>query len=311
DIIVGNSQYAGVMVRYQANGSYYLGQISTSSTGVATAFLYRSDAGVLTQLAKVGVASGTGTLSLRAVGPNLKLFYGAAVGSQTLISYAYDIKYAAGTTGIRSSVGANLDNVGTSAVNVPASQPPSFSETFAASPPTHQLSTNWTERAGNFSVSTGPASAMVTSNAGTVNGLATNFAFSNLATVNGINTANADLDATVNIGINGLSATLIARYSGTPGKDSYYAATISFVSAGNYKVEIAKVINGVKTVLGSTNVAAFTSGLRFLVVNNNLNIYLDSNALPALTIVDNTIAAPGAVGMAATVGAKFIKYTSS
>ncbi len=309
DVIVGAGQFAGVLVRYQANGSYYVGQIQNVNN-VSTAYIYRVDAGVFVQLAKVAVATGTGTLSLRAVGPNLKLFYGASLGTQTMIAYAYDTKYATGTVGIRSSAGANLDTFQADTVAIP-SNTLTFTETFAASPPTHQLSNNWTERAGNFNVAAGPATAQSSATSAPINGVNTPLAFTNLATLNGVTTANVDLDAIVNVGINGLSATLVARYSGNPGKDTYYAATVTFVSAGNYKVEIVKVVNGVKTILGTTNVAAFTSGLRFLVVNNNLNVYLDGNALPALTVVDGSIASAGAVGMAATVGAKFNKFTAS
>ncbi len=314
DISVTGTQHAGVVVRYQANGGFYTGLVGSNGNNTFTAYIFRFAAGGANpvQLAAVTVNSGVGTLSLEAVGPDLKLFYGATLATQSLIAYAYDTNYTTGTTGIRSNQGATFDNFRTSAVNVPLTQPATFTETFAANPPTQQLSTNWTERAGNFTVQGGPASSAA--NAVTaVNGGA-NIAGLNgisIATVNGISAADVDLSALVNLSAAGQFASVIARYTGNPGADTYYIAAVTFVGVSNYKVEIDKVVSGVKTVLGFTSVASFTSGLRFLVVNGNLNVYLDGNAIAALTLVDNSITGPGAVGIRANTGAKVTKFTAS
>jgi hypothetical protein len=300
EIIVGPSQSAGVIARYQiSNGSYYTAVVSSNAPSAGfTAYIYRVDAGVQTKLASAPVASGTGTLSLRVVGSNLKLFYGATLATQSLIAYAYDTKYTTGTAGIRSSAGSNLDNFAASVVNVPTSQPANFSEIFAASPPTHQLSNNWQERIGNFNTSTGPA---------------TGKAAFNLATVQGINSANADLSAVVNLVSQGDYAILVARYTATPNGGTYYYAKVTHAGASGYAIGIYKVVNGVTTLLSLPNlfVASFAGDMQFLVVNGNLNLYLDGSNLAAVTVSDTAITGSGAVGFGTNANVKVTSFEAN
>jgi hypothetical protein len=242
--------------------------------------------------------AGAGTLTLRTEGSNIKLFYGPSTSSESLIAYAYDTTYTSGTTGVRSSTGATLDNFSTVKLNIPTAQPSPFSETFAANAPTQQLSLNWQERTGNFSVATGPAVGQA------------NF---NLATVNGINTANADLSATVNIATQGQYAMLVARYSTSAAGDTYYYAKVQNAGASGYAIGIYKVVNGVTTLLTPSNtfVSNFTSGIHFLVVNGNLNLYLDGSNLSAVNVTDTSITGAGAVGFGTNATVKVSKFTAS
>ena len=302
DIIVGAAQQAAVIARFQANGSYYYGRISQAS-GVFTAVLFRYDAATdaTTQLGTaVPVTAGTGLLRLAVAGNNLKLFFTPTSGTESLATYAYDATYLTGTVGIRSNKGAGIDSFSVAAVNLPTTQPPAFSDSFAVNPTAEQLSINWLERAGNFNV--GTDAAVGQSSLNNVN--------NNLATVNGISAANVDLQADLSLTQANQFAGLVARFSGTLGHEYYYAATVTFVGPNNYKIEIIKVINGVKTSLGSTSVPAFTSNLHFLVSGNNLNVYLDNADSPVLAITDASIAAAGAVGMKTSAGGSVTSFTA-
>ena len=298
EIIVGAAQQAAVIARYQANGSYYFGRV-IQSAGVFTAALFRfnSVTNTTTQLGSAAtVTGGTGTLRLAVAGNNLKLFFTPTAGVESLVTYAYDSTYTTGTVGIRSNKGAGLDNFAVAALNLPTSQAPGFNDDFAVNPPTEQLSINWLERAGNFNVATDAAVGQ---------------AALNLATVNGINAANVDLHAAITISQANQTAGLVARFSGTPGLENYYAAQVTFVGPNNYKIEVIKVVNGIKTVLGSTSVPAFTANLHFLVSGNNLNVYIDGAANPVLALTDASITAAGAVGMKTSAGAAVTSFTSN
>jgi hypothetical protein len=193
-------------------------------------------------------------------------------------------------------VGASYDNFALNAVSLPTTQPSPFTETFAANPPTQQLSSNFLERAGNFNVSTGQAVGQ---------------AASNIATVNGISAVGADLQAVVTVSAANQVAGVVARYSGNPGADSYYAAQVTFLAANSYKVEIVRVIGGVKTTIGTVTVPAFTGTLRFLVVGSNLSVYLDNAPTPTLAITDSTIATAGLVGMLTSANVKVTSFRST
>lgn len=299
DVTIGAGQDAGIIARYQETGakagSYYLGRLSEKN-GIYTAALYRYDAATkklvqlsaLSGLTSTGVGAGAGTLSLEVVGANLKLYFTGLFTPKALVAYAYDANYASGTVGIRGSQGVAFDNFSADVVSLPASQAPGYTENFAANPPTEQLSTDWLERAGNFNVQTGDAIGQ---------------AALNIATINGVVSDDIDFEADFTINQANQFAGLIARYSGDPGKDTYYAAQITYLAANSFQVEIVKVIAGVKTSLASTTVAAFNGGVRFLVVGNSLSLYLDGSSNPTHSITDDSIVDPGVVGMSGSAGA--------
>jgi hypothetical protein len=283
------------MARFPSDGNWYLGRIRNAG-GAFTAEIYRSVGGAVTLLASAPVASGVGTLTFQVVGPNLKLFFGPALATQSLVAFAYDTALTTGTAAILSTAGATYDNFSVAAITLPTTQPSPFNETFTANPPRQQLSNNWLERAGNFNLSTGQAVGQ---------------SATNIATVNGINAVGADLQAVVNIAAANQFASLVARYSGNPGVDSYYAGQITFLAANSYRVEIIRVVGGVRTTIGSIIVPTFAGTLRFLVVGSSLSVYLDNAPTPILTLTDNGITAAGGVGMRTSAGARVTSFRST
>ena len=112
DIVTGMaSQNAGLVLRYQANGAYYLAQfVGNASQTVFTPYIYRYAPGVgFVQVASTTVAvptSGVGTMRFEIAGSNLKLFWNGS-----LAAYAFDNAITApGLAGLRVSSGLTFDN---------------------------------------------------------------------------------------------------------------------------------------------------------------------------------------------------------
>ena len=115
DVFLGANQVAGLITRYQSNGSYYVAILQENSTGTgATAYLFKFIAGSGFKQIGAGVAfatTGTGTLRFDVIGTSLKLFFGPTSSALSLMTSAVDTTITtAGFTGIRLFKNAKIDN---------------------------------------------------------------------------------------------------------------------------------------------------------------------------------------------------------
>ena len=230
------NQQAGVVVRSNAAGMYYGQIVSTGSGFVAKIFKLNAAGGVIAQLGSTSapLSGGAGVVRLEAAGPSLKLFFTPTAGSETLVSYGFDTAFTTGMVGIRASKGATtaIDSFTTKAITLtaPTSPPPAFVDDFSTPNNGNQLSLNWTERQGNFTVT---GSQLVANDAGT--GL-------NVATLNGISLADASVQADLVAGTANQNVGLIARYQAN---GNYYVALIASNAAQTvFTPYILKFVNG-------------------------------------------------------------------
>jgi hypothetical protein len=272
-------QSAGLVARYDGTGdtNMYFGRLIYSGSNTVNAAIYRNVNGTWSQIGVSKNVSGPGgALVFEVQGSDLKLFLNGAV-----VAYGYDSTFTTGTVGIRSSVNvtlssfqANLDS------SVNASLP--FNDTFGTGSFGNQLSNSWSERAGNFNISTGAAVSQ-----GTTLGL---------ATVNGINAADVNVQGSVNFTAAGQYAGLIARHSGTGDTNMYYGRLL-YLGNGVVNAGIFRNLNGTWTQVGGGDNLDATSGtLGFKVVGNQLQLFLNGNVIASG--VDSTFAT-GAVGIRA------------
>ena len=125
NVIVAANQGAGLISRYQSNGSFYLGMIAGNSVGTTfTPYLFKyTTATGFVQLntSTTVLAVGTGTLRFEVIGASLKLLYGADAAHLAQIGFASDNSLtAAGLAGIRTTQNAKLDNFTLDAITPPA-----------------------------------------------------------------------------------------------------------------------------------------------------------------------------------------------
>src|ERR1019366_1692051 len=253
DIVLGRSQQAGLIARYQSNGSYYLAMLAANSTGTSsTAYLYKfiTGTGFVSIGDSVTLPSVAGRLRFEVVGTELKLFFGATSGTPSLVNYAYDSTItAAGTTGVRSSKNAILDNFFTDQVTLTTPSPLPFRDSFTQ-PNGSQLSRYWDEHQGNVSV----VNNMLRAN-GSVS----------LATVHGLALTNTTVQADIVLG-RSQQAGLIARYQSN---GSYYLAMLAANSTGTSSTAyLYKFITGTGFVSigNSVTLPSVAGRLRFEVV---------------------------------------------
>src|SRR5207253_5871245 len=122
----------------------------------------------------------------------------------SLKAFAFDsVLTAPGYVGMRVNQGATVDNFSADQINLANPGLP-FSDDFSASV-NQQLTTNWLERAGNFTVQ---------------GGTATGNAALNVATVNGVSQANEFAQADVTLAANQYAG-LVARYNGPADSNMY------------------------------------------------------------------------------------------
>ena len=120
--------------------------------------------------------------------------------------------------------------------------------------------------------------------------------------MNGISAADVEVAGFVNLSPDGGNAGLLARYSG-PGDSNGYLALLQRVGGAVYAAQIWK-----NTGSGWVNIAhtEFTqmlfggANLRFRLQGNQLQLFANNNLL--CDVVDNDIAAAGAVGVRVSGG---------
>lgn len=280
------NQGAGVIARYQPDGSYYLGMIHGNGASY-TAYLFRYNPGVgFTQLSAVPSGRGAGTLRLEVLGTEQKLFFGPDADHLSLITYAHDAGITtAGLCGVRATRNAHLDTFRAEAIALTTPNP--IADHFTQ-PDGSQLARNWTEQYGNFSVQ---SNALVAHDPNV-------YPYANIATINGVSLANVSVQAKIDITVN-QAAGLIARYQSD---GSYYLGMID----GNGTTFVPYIFRYVPAVgftqqsTGQTGSGSGSGTLRLEVVGNSLKLYLDAGLLTTAT--DSTISAittKGTVGVRA------------
>jgi hypothetical protein len=290
-INVSSGQYAGLVADYAGSGdqNYYLGGVAATATGYE-AYLYRNLTGVFTPLfTQNDTGSADGVLRLEVYGSSLKLFLGS-----TLIAYGNDSTLTGGSVGMRVTAGAAVSNFSARALIAGTPTFP-FTDDFttATSPGPNQLTSNWINQAGNYSVNT-------------TSGTATGNGSLDLATLVGIDASNVAVQATINVS-SGQYAGLVADYAGG-GDQNYYLGGVAATTTG-YKAYLYRNLNGVFTPLFIQNYNDPADGvLSFEVYDSSLELFLGSTLIAFGN--DSTLTG-GSVGMRVTAGAAVSGFTAS
>jgi hypothetical protein len=292
--LTANSYNAGLVARYTGNGDgsghMYLGRVLLSA-GVYTAQIEVAIGGVFTVIgsaAKLPGFSGSGTLRFDVVGNSLKLYVNGvlelAVNNNSITG--------AGLFGMRgrgtAALPTTFDNFSAVTVTSQTTTLP-FSDSFVQ-PDNSTLSPLWTEQVGAFPILSEAATAFSTN--GSNAGLA-------LATVNAAPVADVTVQTNFTLTGNTSTAGLIARYSGSgDGNGKMYVARI-ILNGGVYTAQIDYVSGGTFHTLVSKTLTSVTGNhtLRFQVVGNSLQLFLDNLSSPLLSTTNSSITAAGLVGI--------------
>jgi hypothetical protein len=280
--------YAALIARYtgtgDANASFYGAALVNTGGGNFLAQIWKDINGTFTELTNTAGSGGFGNLEFDVVGTSLRLFLN---GTQVTSTSDGSIT-AAGSVGFRaaSQAGIAFDTFTANPVTLPT-----LPYNTAFSPyQTNQLSNDWTNQIGAYTVSGTKASTSST---------AASMAILNLASAS--QSANVTVSANVtNLMTTGAYAGLIARYTGTGDANaSFYGAIIVNNGGGNFTAQIWKNVNGTFTQLASN---IFSGGLgagqlEFDVTGTSLQLKLNSN--PVVSVTDGSITGAGSVGFRA------------
>jgi hypothetical protein len=274
----GNANYYWAVI--EGKGSTYYARIYLSVNGKLT--LLTPNAKPLTLADGASKTGFSGALRLEANGSSLKLFVNGNLKAFTNnTSLLGD-----GSIGLQGWAGARFDNF--LADNIGADQVASpFADQFTSVTNTNQLSYNWQQQAGAFTVAGGVASTVGT-------GLA-------FATLNNSTVTSANLQANVTLQNSaGSAAGLVACYNGNmAAKGSYYAAKIIANGRNSYTAEIVLYQNGVLKKVITKQTFKYTgtlSGTLNFSVSNGGVLTMSMGTLFILT-GNNTTLTSGAVGM--------------
>ena len=171
----------------------------------------------------------------------------------------------------------------------------SFADNFTTPTLGNQLSTNWIEHAGNFTVNTGA-------------GAATGQKAFNEATVANLSLANVTVQADASFSAAGQYFGLLARYAG-PGDANAYLGQVVSLAAGRVQVNIFKNVAGHWISLATKAVANFAGAVKFQVVGHTLGLTIDGKLI--LSVTDASITAAGAVGVRASSGVAIHSFTAA
>src|SRR5262249_14003389 len=195
---------------------------------------------------------------------------------------------AAGSVGMRMSLGATVVSFSANTVAAPTSQNLPFTDNFTTTGDGSQLTTNWSDQLGDVTV---------------VNGLATGEGAFNLSTVNCLNIGNAKVTANVSVNPGG-NAGLVARYSG-PLYNDFYLGQLRDLGNGQFQAALFKNIGGVFSTIavGTTTATTGTGTLEFEVVGSSLKLIFNNTLLAYGFDTSLTAAAGGSAGMRLGQGA--------
>jgi hypothetical protein len=291
DVVLGpvDSQFAGVIARYAGQGiaNMYWGGLFRIG-GQTFAQIYRNLGGVWTLLSSQFYGASSGTVRFEVINDSLKLF----VNGQLLTSTFDTAITTPGGAGLWCSPSNRFDNFSVfSHAPLTNASLPYPTQTFTQADGT-QLSTDWRERAGGFSVQT--------------NQLATTGA-QNLATLNGVVQADVVVQAGVTLTATGDQyAGLVARYGG-PGIANMYWGGLYRIS-GTVYAQIYRNVGGTWTLLSSHSISTSTGSLRFEVTGNSLQLYVDNNLVT--DAFDSMVPAAGSVGLWGAEGENFDNFSA-
>jgi RHS repeat-associated protein len=269
--VSGNSEYRG-QIRRGGNGFFaeILAEVDGSWTTIASLPLTWAPVN-----GRYNPATGTGTLRFDLNGSQIGLYLNDA-----LIASANDsLVTAAGTVGVDSSIQGVFNNFSAQAyvAPTPVNASLTFDDNFNRADNTVVIGPSWVEQAGDVAVWNNQLFAMATGNS--------------IATLLGVDQSDAIVSGQVNVPA-GQAIGLVARYSG-PGDANYYEGDLS-ASGG---AEIWKNVDGTRTRLASAAAPATSGTLRFEVVGDLLQLFLNDTLLASAT--DSSITGPGSVGVAA------------
>jgi subtilase family serine protease len=169
-----------------------------------------------------------------------------------------------------------------------------FSDNFAATSD-GQLSTNWLDQVGDYTVNN--------SNQAVAN------ASLNLAVLYGVSQANVKVSATVSNMASGAGADLVARYSGQ-GDNNYYIGYVLNTGSG-YSAGIYKNVNGAFTQLASQSLtsAQFNGSgtLEFEAYGTQLQLLVNGSLVASAT--DGSLSS-GSVGIRSSAGVTFSSFNA-
>jgi hypothetical protein len=289
DVNVPAGQFGGLVAHYGGPLDQNMYWAGLNYQGGLQAQIWRNLNGTWTELfGQSDVSSGVGTLRLEVVGTSLKLF-----DNNVLVAYANDTLVTGGTVGIRSTAMTTFSNFSAGVLSL-TNPGLSFSDSFSTAV-NQQLSSNWLNQQGNFQVTGGQAM-------GLGGGLM------NVATMNGVSTVNSTVQATVTVAP-GQFAGLVSRYTGPFDENMYWAGLEG--GLGSAIAEIWVNVNGHWQLLAITGAPSNTGTLKLRTSGNLLQLYLNNNVTPLLTVTDNTITTAGTVGMRASAGATISNFSAN
>jgi hypothetical protein len=288
----------GLVARYTGTGegNFYVAALYRTRTGLRPVIRMHLN-GTWTTLAAGSIlpTATSGTVEFEVVGSSLKLFLNG-----NLLAYAYNSRLTSGTVGIRANRGVSWGNFTAAAVQLVGVSSLPFSDPFNHPSDGAQLSRQWTDQFGNFTIqSSGGGSAAV--GTGTVN----------LSTVNGLAQSNVTVSANFSLGptppLND-GGGLVARYTGT-GEGSCYFGALFHTSTGLRPV-IRMHANGAWTTLATGAVIpAATSGLLvFQLAGSSLKLFFNGNLVAQVT---NRALTSGTVGIRANRGVSWSNYSAT
>ncbi len=289
-------QYAGLVARYSGPGdtNMYWAGLTRNADGTGSAMLYRNVGGVWTLLniRNIGQISGSQILRFEVINDSLKFF----INGVWAVS-ANDSALKTGSVGLRSTQGVVWS--GTSAFNARVHDPLTtptvssttpFTDTFSTGATNgNQLSLNWRENVGNFTLDTTAGTQTLTTNTALA-----------MATLNGVSQADVVVTGSAKTLPLGQWAGLVARYSGLGDTNMYWAGLTRNID-GTGTAVIYRSLGGTWTLLSSRNIGALTGmqNLRFEVVNDSLKFLV--NGVWAGSAFDSALTA-GSVGVRSTQG---------
>jgi ELWxxDGT repeat protein len=279
----GLSGGAGLVARYRDSGDYDLGLIS-GSNGVFTATIFHISNNTVVALVSAPVSTGTGLLRFEVVSNSLKLFLNGVLAVKTVDP----TPLGSGMAGVFGTPRATFDTI-----NIDRLFPTLFQDGFNR-PDSTDIGAAYNKPSGNFAISN---NQLVAQNVGI-----------NLAIRSGVVLADVKLEAQVTLSPTGASnAGLVARFQNSA--NYYYAALESDGNPVNpiITVSIYKLVNGVKTRIGGpVSVSGNSHKLRFEVVGNSLELFVDDTLMVSGTDSTFTMGSAGLRGSQSTTFDDFV-----
>jgi RHS repeat-associated protein len=131
-----------------------------------------------------------------------------------------------------------------------------------------------------------------------------------LAVYTGAVLADTDVSADITLPAAGSVGELLARYSGTGSGTSWYLATLTYINATDYRINLYVNVNGTATALPGQVADVIPSGantLRLVVQGSQQKVYY--NGALVLSATDTQVTAPGLAGLASNANVSFDNFS--